>query len=61
LYSTQQAANYLGISVDILYEMVKNRQISYSIKPSLKGRTQYQFDVRKLDEWIERHTISAVA
>ncbi|MCM8772761.1 MAG: helix-turn-helix domain-containing protein [Candidatus Omnitrophica bacterium] len=52
LLTIKEASEYLGISVRGLYLMVYRRQI-----PFVKLGGKIRFDVKKLDEWIEKNTI----
>ena len=61
LLSPKQAGVYLGVSIDIVYEMIHARQIPYIVKPGKRNPPQYLLDRVDLDRWIERRKISAVA
>lgn len=52
LLTIKEASEYLGISVRGLYLMVYRRQI-----PFVKLGGKIRFDLKKLDEWIEKNTI----
>jgi excisionase family DNA binding protein len=57
----KKAAAYIGVSVDIMYEMIHDRKIPYVVKPGNGKRVQYLLDCVDLDNWIERRKIKAVA
>jgi excisionase family DNA binding protein len=57
----KQAAIYIGVSIDIMYEMIKARQVPYIVKPGNGRRIQYLIDRHDLDAWITKRKISAIA
>ncbi len=52
LLSVVQAAEYTGLSVHTVYRMVSQRRIPY-----VKVGRLMKFDVRLLDQWLERQTV----
>lgn len=52
LLSIGQASEYLGLQVDTIYRMVSQRRI-----PFVKVGRRTMFDVRLLDDWLEKHTV----
>lgn len=52
LIDIQEASLYIGLQVDTIYRMVSQRRI-----PFVKVGRRTKFDVRLLDEWLERHTV----
>lgn len=54
LLSYDEAATYLGRTVDALRQMVHRGQV-----PSVRCGRRTQFDVRALDAWIDEHTVDA--
>jgi excisionase family DNA binding protein len=61
LLPPKQAATYIGVSIDIIYEMIKARQVPHIVKPGNGRRIQYLIDRHDLDRWIDRRKITAVA
>lgn len=53
--TTQEAADYIGISLYKLYQLVKSSKIAFS-KPNRK----IFFNRHELDEWIEIHKIANI-
>lgn len=51
------AAEYLGLSEDVIRGLVYRRQIPF-VKIG-EGRGRLYFDVRDLDRWIAEHKVSA--
>ena len=49
VFTTQEAADYIGISIYKLYQLVKSSQIAFS-KPNRK----LFFNRHELDEWINK-------
>jgi excisionase family DNA binding protein len=56
LLSPKQAAVYIGMSIDVIRDLIKDRRISY-----VRNGRLYLIDRRDLDAWIERRKIKAVA
>ena len=52
LLNIQEVADYTGLSVHTLYGMVSQRRIPY-----VKAGRLTKFDMRLLDEWIEKNTV----
>jgi len=52
LIDIKEASLYIGLQVDTIYHMVSQRRI-----PFVKVGRRTKFDVRLLDEWLERHTV----
>ena len=52
LMDIREASLYIGLQVDTIYRMVSQRRI-----PFVKVGRRTKFDVRLLDEWLERHTV----
>lgn len=46
--TAQEAANYLGVHVDTVYTMVRQRQI-----PNIRVRRRILFSVETLDYWMK--------
>jgi excisionase family DNA binding protein len=59
LTSPEKAAEYIGVSVDIMYEMLRDRTIPYV--PKGKNGQQYTIDRCDLDVFIERNKVGTVA
>jgi excisionase family DNA binding protein len=57
--SPEKAAEYIGVSVDITYEMLRDRKISYVLKG--KNGQQYTIDRCDLDVFIEKNKVGVVA
>lgn len=55
VYTTQEAANYIGVSVYKLYQLVKSSQIAFS-KPNRK----IFFYRHELDEWLSINKINNI-
>lgn len=55
VYTTQEAANYIGVSVYKLYQLVKSSQIAFS-KPNRK----IFFNRHELDEWLSINKINNI-
>jgi predicted DNA-binding transcriptional regulator AlpA len=52
---------YVGLSRNVVYEMIRDRAIPYIIRPSTGSRPRYMIDRYDWDRWIERRKIHAVA
>jgi excisionase family DNA binding protein len=48
----REASLYIGLQVDTIYRMVSERRI-----PFVKVGRRTMFDVRLLDQWLDRHTV----
>jgi excisionase family DNA binding protein len=58
----KESATYTGLSIDKVYEMIRDHAIPHTIQPSSSGaRPRYLIDVRDWDGWFERRKIPAVA
>jgi len=55
LLTIKEASDYLGISVKGLYNMVNRREL-----PFYKIGKRVRFDMKQLDEWIEKHKVESV-
>jgi|YelNatPaOPRAMG01_1025707.scaffolds.fasta_scaffold638782_1 putative molybdopterin biosynthesis protein len=55
LLTIKEASEYLGISVKGLYNMVNRREL-----PFYKIGKRVRFDMKQLDEWIEKHKVESV-
>ncbi len=53
LMSPEKAAEYIGHSVDLVYDMIRDGEIPYVKKGNGTKRTQYVIDRLDLDKWIE--------
>lgn len=54
LYTTKQAAVYLGVSERTLWTMANSGEIP-SVRFGSGRRQSVRFDVADLDAWIEKH------
>lgn len=52
LIDIKEASLYIGLQVDTIYHMVSQRRI-----PFVKVGRRTKFDVRLLDDWLEKHTV----
>jgi excisionase family DNA binding protein len=59
LLSPEKAAEYISVSVDIVYEMLRGRKIPYV--PKGKNGQQYTVDRCDLDIWIEKNKVGIAA
>ena len=59
MLSPEKAAEYIAVSVDIVYEMLKDRKIAYV--PKGKNGQQYTIDRCDLDAWIEKNKVGTAA
>ena len=50
LLTPKQAATYLCISIDVMYEMIQSREL-----PHIKNGRRYTIDRLDLDKWIEKN------
>jgi len=55
LLNIREVAEYTGLSVHTLYTMVSQRRI-----PFVKVGRLTKFDLRLLDEWIAKNTVTPV-
>jgi len=46
----EQAATYVCRSIDVMYEMIKDREV-----PHVKNGRRYTIDRIDLDKWIEKN------
>lgn len=53
LLDVKELAEYIGLSVHTVYTMVSQRRI-----PFTKVGRLTKFDVRAIDEWLAKHTVS---
>lgn len=60
LLTPKQSAVYLGVSMDRIYSMIRNRNFPYQILPGSSKRPKYLIDIHDLDRWIERRKIAAI-
>jgi excisionase family DNA binding protein len=56
MLSPDKAAEYINVSIDVMYEMIHKHQIPYIQKGKGK-RPVYSIDRCDLDVWIERNKI----
>ncbi len=59
MLSPEKAAEYICVSVDIVYEMLRDRKIAYV--PKGKNGQQYTIDRCDLDIWIEKNKVGIAA
>ncbi len=59
MLSPEKAAEYLGVSIDIMYEMLRDRKIPYV--PKGKNGQQYTIDRCDLDRWIDQNKVGIAA
>ncbi len=59
MLSPEKAAEYIGVSVDIMYEMLRDRKIPYV--PKGKNGQQYTIDRCDLDRWIDKSKVGIAA
>jgi len=55
LLKVEEAAGYLGVSVDTLHKWVQKRSISH-----VKAGRALRFDLAALSRYIEQHTIEPI-
>jgi excisionase family DNA binding protein len=60
MMTPKEAGAYIGVSVDIMYEMIHDRKVPYVIKPGNGKRVEYLIDRMDMDKWIDRRKIAAV-
>jgi excisionase family DNA binding protein len=56
LMTVQQLAEYLQMSADKIYDMVKKGEI-----PAIKIRQQWRFDRNEIDAWLKSCTAKTAA
>jgi excisionase family DNA binding protein len=61
LMSPEDAAKYIGHSVDLVYNMIRNGEIPFVKKGNGTKRIQYLLDRLDLDKWIDSKKESNVA
>jgi predicted DNA-binding transcriptional regulator AlpA len=61
LLTPKESMTYVGLSRNVVYEMIRDRAIPYIIRPSTGSRPRYMIDRYDWDRWIERRKIHAVA
>jgi excisionase family DNA binding protein len=61
LLTLKQAAEYIGHSVDLVREMVANREIPYIPKGDGEKRQHVLIDRLDLDRWVEKKKVGAAA
>ena len=59
MLAPERAAEYNGVSVDIIYEMLRDRKIPYV--PKGKNGQQYTIDRCDLDIFIEKNKVGIAA
>src|SRR5512136_3205541 len=52
LITAKEASQYLNLSTDTIYRMASQKKLPY-----LKIGDRVLFDVKALDQWIERHMV----
>jgi excisionase family DNA binding protein len=55
LLNVREAAQYLGLEVDTVYRKARLREV-----PCVKVGRALRFDVRALEQFIEKHAIDAI-
>jgi excisionase family DNA binding protein len=60
MMSPEKAAEYIAVSVDLIYEMIKARKIPVVLKGNGKRRL-YTIDRCDLDAWIDKNKIGIAA
>jgi len=53
--TAEETANYLGVSIDTIYRMVRQKQI-----PHIRVRKRILFRVNSLDAWMSRQENEAI-
>jgi excisionase family DNA binding protein len=56
VFSAEEAGIYIGLSRAEIYNMIGTRELR-----AVKHGKRTMFDVRDLDEWIERNKVNSVA
>ncbi len=52
LITAKEASQYLSLSTDTIYQMAASKKLPY-----LKIGARVLFDIKSLDQWVERHLI----
>lgn len=60
MMTPKEAATYLALSVDVMYEMIDDRRIPYVLKGNGK-RKLYTIDRLDLDRWIDENKVTVAA
>jgi excisionase family DNA binding protein len=60
MMSPKQAADYLGVSVDLIYEKLKSGEIPYVLKSAGRNRKEYTIDRYDLDKYIEKNKVGVL-
>jgi hypothetical protein len=60
MLTPKQSVVYIGLSIDKIYEMIRDRAIPYCIQPSSGKRPKYLIDRLDWDRWIDRRKIAAI-
>ena len=55
-FTVKEVAEYLGVSVDSIYKMVRERQI-----PHFRVRRTILFSKKAIDEWIKHQEKESIA
>lgn len=55
LLNIKECAEYLGLSIQALYNRVAQRRINY-----IKEGKRILFDIEDLHKWIEEHKVKAI-
>jgi hypothetical protein len=61
LLTPKQSVVYVGLSVGMIYDMIRDRVIPHIIRPGTGHRPKYLIDKFDWDRWIERRKIRAIA
>jgi excisionase family DNA binding protein len=61
MMSPEDAAKYIGHSIDLVYDMIRDGEIPFVKKGNGTKRTQYVVDRLDLDKWIDTRKESNVA
>jgi Helix-turn-helix domain len=61
LLTPKQSVVYVGLSVGMIYDMIRDRLIPHIIRPGTGNRPKYLIDKFDWDRWIERRKVSAIA
>ena len=60
LLTAKESAEYLGIAVQTLYNMIGQRKIPFVTNPDSQGNRFWRCDVKDLNNWIENNKVEAV-
>lgn len=55
LLNIKECAEYLGLSIQAIYNRVSQRRIPY-----IKDGKRVLFDIEELQRWIEKHKVRAI-